>query len=334
VPPAGRAFSPLDERWGVQASVYSPERAKQMVWLASHMAFEAAGEVFERIARRVLPVSAIWDETQRHGERLKRYRAQQQAAVGVERVVLPPAGTDHDRPLAVSLDGGKMNIRGEGWKEFKAGTVFDVALTPELDRDTGEWVDQVHGVNMHYCAVLGTVDEFAPALWALAVDRQVPQAANVAVTGDGADWIWNLVDDLFPDSPQIVDWYHSAEYLAHCAQALYPNDPQAAHAWLQARRADLYLGQIHRIIEPLEQAGLTTQADYFRQHTRRMQYQEFHEQDYPIGSGTLESGIKRFKYRLSGPGMRWSRPAADRMLVLRAAVLSGTFDQLWAEAKN
>jgi protein-S-isoprenylcysteine O-methyltransferase Ste14 len=31
---------------------------------------------------------------------------------------------------------------------------------------------------------------------------------------------------------------------------------------------------------------------------------------------------------------RWSRPAAERMLILRAAVLSGTFDQLWADAQN
>ena len=193
----GGAFFPLDERWGVQASVYSPERAKQMVWLASHMAFAAASEAFVRIARRAVPLNAVWDETQRHGERLKRYRDRQQAVVGVERVVLPPPGTDHDRPLGVSLDGGKMNIRGEGWKEFKAGAVFDVVATPEQDAQTGEWVDQVHGVNMTYRAVLGSVDEFAPCLWALSVERQVPQAADVAVVADGADWIWNLADDLF-----------------------------------------------------------------------------------------------------------------------------------------
>jgi hypothetical protein len=305
-----------------------------MVWLASHMAFEAAGEAFERIARRGLPVSAIWDETQRHGERLKRYLDQQQAAVGVERVVLPPAGADHDRPVGVSLDGGKVNIRGEGWKEFKAGAIFDVVATPARDRETGEWVDQVHGVNMTYRAVLGSVDEFAPSLWALAVERQVPQAADVAVVADGADWIWNLADDLFPDSVQIVDWYHATEYLAQAAEALHPADAEAARTWQQARRDDLFLGQTHKLIEPLARAGLSAQANYFRTHTRRMQYQAFHEQDYPIGSGTVESGIKRFKHRLSGPGMRWSRSAAERMLVLRAAVLSGTFDRLWAAAPN
>ena len=332
--PAAGGFFPLDERWGLTESVYSPERAKQMVWLAGQVAYDTAAEVFARIARCAVPAQAIWDETQRHGERLKQHVQHQQAQVAVERVVLPPAGADHDRPLGVSLDGGKMHIRGEGWKEFKAGTVFDVVVTPELDPETGDWVDQVHGVNMAYRAVLGTVDEFAPALWALAVERQVPQAANVSVTADGADWIWNLADDYFPDSVQIVDWYHATEYLAHAAEALYPNDPEAAQGWQQARRDDLYLGQIHKIIEPLERAGLTAQAEYFRKHTRRMQYQEFHEQGYPIGSGTVESGIKRFKHRLSGPGMRWSRPAAERMLVLRAAIMSGTFDELWALARN
>lgn len=334
MPPAGKAFFPLDERWGVGASVYSPERAKQMVWLAAHMAFGSAAEAFRRIARRPVPTNAVWDETQRHGERLQHHLAQQQAGVAVERVVLPPAGADHDRPLGVSLDGGKMNIRGEGWKEFKAGAIFDLVATPELDRETGEWVDEVHGVKMAYRAVLGSVDEFAPALWALAVERQVPQAAAVAVVADGADWIWNLTDDLFPDAVQIVDWYHATEYLAHAAEALFPTNAEAARMWQTARRDDLFLGQTHKLIEPLERAELTTQAAYFRTHTRRMQYQEFHEQDYPIGSGTVESGIKRFKHRLSGPGMRWSRPAAERMLVLRAAVLSGTFDALWDAACN
>lgn len=305
-----------------------------MVWLASHMAFEAAAEAFRRIARRPVPTHAIWDETQRHGERLKQHVAHEQAQVAVERVTLPPAGADHPRPLGVSLDGGKMHIRGEGWKELKAGTIFDVVATPEKDAQTGEWVDQVHGVNMTYRAVLGSLNEFAPALWALAVGRQVPQAADVTVTADGADWIWNLVADLFPDSVQIVDWYHATEYLAHTAEALFPTDAEAARRWQAERRNDLFLGQIHKLIEPLERAGLTTQADYFRRHARRMQYQEFHEQDRPIGSGTIESAIKRFKHRLAGPGMRWSRPAAERMLVLRAAVLSGTFDQLWAAARN
>jgi len=95
-----------------------------MVWLASHMAFEAAGEAFERIARRVLPVSAIWDETQRHGERLKRYLDQQQAAVGVERVVLPlplvptrmQAAFGPAKKAASAASTGPRGTYRSGWK--------------------------------------------------------------------------------------------------------------------------------------------------------------------------------------------------------------------------
>ncbi len=331
---AARGFPPLDKCWQLLGGVYSPELAKQMVWLAGTRSYAEATETFARIARRPVPSSVIWETAQRCGQRLQAHVAQQQAQVGVERVVLPPAGADHDRPLGVSLDGGKMNVRGEGWKEFKAGTVFEVLTTPGLDRETGDWVDEVHGVKMRYRAVLGSVAEFAPALWGLAVEGQVPQAAEVSVVADGADWIWNLADDLFPDGVQIVDWYHATEYLAHSAEALFPDNSPAAQSWQQARRDDLFMGHTHMLIEPLARAGLSAQADYFRKHTRRMQYQEFHEDDRPLGSGTVESGIKRFKHRLCGAGMRWARPSAERMLVLRAAVLSHNFDALWADALN
>jgi hypothetical protein len=331
---AGWVFFPLDERWQVTESVYSPERAKQMVWLAATRSYAEAAETFERIAGRAVPATSIWRETQRHGARLQQHVERQQAQVAVERVVLPPPGRDHHQRQGVSLDGGKMHIRGEGWKEFKVGTVYQVLSRLERDRETGERVEQAHGVDMAYRAVLGSVEEFGPALWALAVQQQVPQAADLSVTADGAEWIWNLTADYFPDSVQIVDWFHAAAYLAGAAEALHPNDPAAAQRWQQVRRNDLYLGQTHRIAAPLARAGLTTQADYFRRHTRRMQYQKFHEQGYPLGSGTVESGIKRFKHRLSGPGMRWSRPAAKRMLILRAAAMSGTFDAAWAASPN
>jgi hypothetical protein len=331
--PAARGFPPLDERWAV-SGLYSPALAKQMVWAAGTHTYAEAAESFSRLARRQFAPSVIWAQTQRHGQRFKDHLDQQQAQVGVERVVLPPAGADHHRPLGVSLDGGKMHIRGEGWKEFKAGTVFEVVATPSRDRATGDWVDEVHGVKMSYRAVLGSVADFTPALWALAVERQVPQAAELSVVADGADWIWNVADDLFPDGVQIVDWYHATEYLAHSAEALHPEAAQAAKAWQAGKRDDLFLGHTHKVIAPLVQAGLDTQAAYFQKHTRRMQYQEFHEQDRPLGSGTVESAIKRFKHRLCGAGMRWARPSAERMLAVRGAVLAHNYDQLWTIARN
>jgi hypothetical protein len=69
------------------------------------------------------------------------------------------------------------------------------------------------------------------------------------------------------------------------------NTAEAAQNWQKVRRADLYLVKTHNLWEPLERAGLTAQTAYFRQNTRRVQYQEFREQDYPLGSGTVECAL-------------------------------------------
>jgi hypothetical protein len=43
----------------------------------------------------------------------------------------------------------------------------------------------------------------------------------------------------------------------------------------------------------------------------------------------VESGAKQFKHRFTGPGMRWSRSGAERLLPIRAAVMGHTFDVAW-----
>lgn len=325
-------FFPLDKAWGLGVSVYSPQLSQQMVWISAHLPYEQAQAAFARLANRHIPSTSIWRESQRQGERLRAFVAHQSEQVSVERVILPDERTDHSQPKGGSLDGGMVNIRQEGWKEFKIGALFDVVVTSAIVPDTLESIEQTRAVNTAYAAVLGDVEAFAPALWALAVTVGFPQAADTCITSDGAAWIWNLVGDLFPDSVQIVDWFHACQHLALAAQASFPDNPVQSAAWTHTMRDALFEGQVWRIIQALEQANLADQAHYFKTHQRRMRYQEFREDGLPIGSGTVESGVKQFKARLTGPGMRWSRPAVLRMFVLRAAVLNHSFDSLWAVA--
>jgi hypothetical protein len=303
-----------------------------MVWVSGLLPYAQAEQVFARIGHRQIPGWSIWKQTQHHGTRLKAYVDVQQGRVGVQRVVLPPPGCDHQQRKGVSMDGGMVNIRDEGWKEIKIGTVFDIDLCLERDPQTHDLVERPHGVDMAYTAVLGSADEFAPALWALAWHHGIPMAADSSVTADGAEWIWRLAADLFPDSVQIVDWYHACQHLAQAAKTLYPEDDTAAQRWFRKRCNDLYKGEIHKITLRLDNAGLSQQAHYFHTHKRRMQYQTCLEEGYPIGSGTVESGVKQFKSRLTGPGMRWSRQAAEQMLVIRGAVMAQDFDLLWNAA--
>jgi hypothetical protein len=59
---------------------------------------------------------------------------------------------------------------------------------------------------------------------------------------------------------------------------------------------------------------------------------KFREEGFPIGSGTVESGVKQFKQRFCATGMRWEEANTNRMVVIRAAVLSNQFDALWKNA--
>jgi hypothetical protein len=325
---------PLDEQLGLNVTVYSQQMAQKMVWLSGLLPYAQCEVVMREIGERLIPASSIWRQTQRHGERLQAVVEHQRDEVSVERVVLPAVQYDHDQRKGVSMDGGMVNIRDEGWRELKVGAVFDVDLRLERNPQTQELDEMAHGVNVHYTAVLGTKEDFTPALWALAVERDVPTAKERAVIGDGAAWIWNVAEDVSPDGRQIVDWFHAVQHLADAAQALYPNDTHISKRkrWLTTYKTHLYMGRVHKIIAALHTQNRPDLAHYFDTHQRRMQYLAFREEGFPIGSGTVESGVKQFKQRLTGTGMRWKRDNANRMLVIRAAVLGNDFQALWQMA--
>lgn len=232
------------------------------------------------------------------------------------------------------MDGGFVNIREEGWRELKVGTVFDIETRLQRNPQTQALDEMAHGVQVQYTAVLGSSQELTPALWALAVEHKLPTASERAVIGDGAAWIWNVAEDVCPDGRQIVDWFHAVEHLSEAAHALYPdeNAEKKRNRWLKTHKKHLYMGRIHKIISALTRRERADLATYFEHHQRRMQYLEFREEGFPIGSGTVESGVKQFKERLCGTGMRWNRDNVNRMLVIRSAVLSDNFDDLWAGA--
>lgn len=334
MPNVAEVLFPLDEQWRLDDSVFSNGVAYQMVWLSGLLPYEQCEAVFTEIGEQWISASSIWRQTQKQGQRLLVQVENQREQVSVERIQLPDARHDHGQRKGVSMDGGMVNIRDEGWREVKVGTVFDVERRLERNPQTHELDEMAHGVAVHYTAVLGSKDEFKPALWALAVQHDLPTARNRSVVADGAAWIWDVAEDVCPDGTQVVDWYHAVEHLHKAACTLYP-DEQDAHKrqrWFKTYKDHLYMGRIETIISVLHKRDASQWATYFEHHKRRMQYLEFREEGLPIGSGTVESGVKQFKQRLSGTGMRWHLDNANRMLIIRAAVLGKDFHTLWHAA--
>lgn len=245
--------------------------------------------------------------------------------------------------MGVSMDGASIHIRTEGWKDVKIGVIFDVAVRPTQEKKSGEGIDLAHAVNNSYVAHLGGPEVLGEMTWAEARQRGWEQAQDTVVIGDGAPWIWHQAALHFTTSHQVVDWYHAKQHLVTAARLMKPEGTTAFRRWLNSRETLLYQGHADKIANQLEKAAtkdpaktdeLVTTAGYFKNNHRRMNYIELREDEWPIGSGMVESGAKQFKARFSGPGMRWSRTGAQNLLPIRAAVLSARFNQLWTAAKN
>jgi hypothetical protein len=335
-----KGLFPLDDQLHIREQHWSETVAQQAVWLYGHMEDDLAEQILQKIGGLAISDTSIWRRAQKWSEKIRvAEEVRAKTAVGLpQRGQLIRGQVPHERPMGIAMDAGKMNIRGTGWCDFKVGSVFDIVQRTELDPLTQEMVAQPHAVQNSYVAVLGGPVAFGSRVWAEAVRREFPEAVDSVVVGDGAPWIWNLASEHFSTSHQVVDWYHAKQHLYTVANSLFGEDTTESHAWVKQKETPLYQGHARPLADEFRGLAKThhrsakvlrREAGYFENHHRRMQYLETREEGFPIGSGMIESGIKQFRSRLVGPGMHWKRESADRILPLRAVILSNRFDQVW-----
>jgi hypothetical protein len=340
VRPVSRVFFPLDEQLEWWEHHWSEEVVKYAVWLSGLVTFAEAARILNTIGAIPISVSSIWRRVAVWGLQCQALAATQRAAslATPTREELNPTATLDSQDLGAAMDGGMVHIREEGWKELKVGCVFAIQQQPTRDKHTDEIIDLAHAVVNTYVAHLGGPEVFGEALWAEARQRRWMQARETVVLGDGAPWIWNLAADKFFTSRQVVDWYHAKLHLTQAASALHGEGTAAARRWLRHQETPLLQGHAERLARTLRKLAqkharcadaLRREAGYFQDNSRRMQYLETREDGFPIGSGMVESACKQFRARLAGSGMRWSRAGLERLLPIRAAIMSHRFDALW-----
>lgn len=318
---------------------------KLAVWLSGIVDFERAEEILDKVGQISVSDSSIWRQVQTWGEAFRAIAERE----CIRANVLPGRWGEPSRQRAskgrmgVAMDGSMIHILGEGWKELKVGSVFDVEQRLTVDRETGDREELAQAVNNSYVGYLGGPETFGQMVWAEAQRRGWEEASATEALGDGAPWIWNLVQEHFYDSYQMVDWYHGTEHLAAIARWLKGDGTPAAKRWRKVQETVLFEGHALRLAlhlsalaeeRPALAADLEREAGYFRNHQGRMRYQQMREDGWAIGSGMVESAAKQFKARFTGPGMRWSRSGATRLIPVRAAIMSHRFEETWKTAYN
>ena len=161
--------------------------------------------------------------------------------------------------------------------------------------------------------------------------------------GDGSPHIWRNQKIYFPQAEVCIDWWHIVERLWEAGQCLFPEGSDELKAWIAVQTRLLRRGSITTIIgtlitslEALPKTGpgnkgrrqrLNGQVDYLAEHAHRMRYHLLRRRDLDIGTGAAEGAVRNLiAVRFDGPGMRWSRDRAERLLHLRCILLNGQWE--------
>lgn len=244
----------------------------------------------------------------------------------------------------LSSDGGMLLVRGEGWKEVKLVAIS--AVRPKLiagppsarpSRRDGDPRVELWGHS--YQAGLWDADTLALHQYAEGLRRGLDYCPKRSSVNDGALWIKRITATNFPGVPQIVDWSHAAGHLWVVANALHGEQTPEAKQWAEQHLDRLWDGDVGQVVSALDRLDLQQAhwpdlvreaPDYFRSNQERMRYDRFRAQAYPIGSGTVESGVNAVvHHRMRRPGRGWMRANGQAMLAALSELHSGRFEYTW-----
>ena len=325
---------PLDQRLEIGASELSPLVQEMVSYLGGFMPFEQAQSYLARYCGIQVSHDTANNTTVMIGKTIK---AQQEEMVhrAWEEESLPDCEvTPPPKRLYVSADGINHLLPDGSGKEIKVAAIYE---TEERQNQKGE--TEIRAINISY-VVHSDVEQFARAAYLVARKRGVEAAEQIVVLGDGAKWIWNRIAVLFPrpKTTEILDFYHASEYIWDAGNTVFGKETTEAQDWGTQRCHDLKYDGPNSALKALQELSshaspdpVTKAITYFENQHLRMDYPSYVEQGFQIGSGTAESGVKQVVgSRINQAGMRWSAERAEAVAHVRAAILSGWWDDFWA----
>lgn len=256
--------------------------------------------------------------------------------------------------IAIGIDGGRTKVRWSGkrgrrrrksgyrgfhaeWREPKVFVVY------ELDERGRKRPTSLP----IYDATLGDADAVFELLLAELVLRGAHAAKLLVILGDGAPWIWDRVPALVQKlriEPsrvvEILDYYHASEHLHEIAELRRGWSERQRSRWVASAKDLLREGKVEALCSAIRAIArgrsarvIAERTEYFERNADRMRYRRYRRQKLPIGSGAVESAVRRIvNLRLKGNGIFWDPPMAEAVLHLRAALKAGRWEEAMRDA--
>lgn len=254
------------------------------------------------------------------------------------------------RSVVLAVDGGRLRIRknkpgkrtkkkrrrySTHWREPKLLIIYVCQPDGRQDRSFLPIID-------------GTLDG-PNAMFALLYRYlrllNIGKADQVLFIADGASWIWNrirLIKYMLNESGvtfnpiELIDFYHAVEHLNEFARLKRGWSQKKRKSWVNRQKKALKEGKTTDVLSALRLAvkgskskKLKRELQYFVKNRHRLAYDKAKALGLPIGSGAIESAIRRVvNLRLKGPGIFWKEDTAMSMLLLRSYYKSGRWNDI------
>ncbi|MDR2094065.1 MAG: hypothetical protein LBP76_00920 [Treponema sp.] len=238
--------------------------------------------------------------------------------------------------LYIMMDGTFITTRerdesGSSWQENKLGLIFNSNdLHRRRVKGAGEGETHCDITKQEYVSYLGSAEEFKKHLYDCALRNGYGQFRTTVIVSDGATWIRNIAEELFPDAEQILDLFHLKENIYRFGKYLFGDDGAGYTGWAETliglaedSRTEELLGRVEQYQGKRMPAGIVNIYSYVYNNRLKIDYAGYRAKGYYVGSGPVESGNKRVLQRCcKQAGMRWNHDCAQHMLTLCAKAAS------------
>ena len=158
---------------------------------------------------------------------------------------------------------------------------------------------------------------------------------------DGGNGLKEELENQFENLEFILDKTHLKDHLYETAEEL-AIDCKERRQWVDGNLSKISKGHVDEVIEDLEAIyskgkihRVKRLIGYLRRFIHSVNYEEFKEKGYPIGSGEVESAHKSIpQKRMKIPGACWHVERINPMLSLRVLRANGWWDDYWQDRTN
>jgi hypothetical protein len=172
----------------------------------------------------------------------------------------------------------------------------------------------------------------------------VGSTGDISALGDGADWIWNIIREVFGRVRECLDVFHTLEHLSDTGKILYKEGTEEYEQWKEATKWELLESGFEKIEQRLnrleqekrtdgEKESLRKLRRYLENHKERLCYRERLSEGRAIGSGLVEGACKSMiGKRLKQSGARWDVDRLNEMAALCSVHYSDLWEKYWGQA--